>query len=866
MIEIATFKGMMPIVPPRLLPIQFAQSANNCDLSRGILIPFHDVSATKTLNTTAWKSIFPVKSGATTFWMCSEQEAHFVHAPVHSSGERFYYTDGVRSMESNYALASDSGDNTYGAANETYYLGVPKPSDALTVAVKGDVGTSGDLALKDVTGTFVDDEEIHLRDAVGESTTGYLLLDDITGTFEDDEDIQVVETTPADEGYLLLTDVVGTFENDEDINITGVKHALVNGTISGSYLAYDGRVDGKVFAIDDEITGGTSEATATIAGIAEPGIKHAVANGAVSNDYLQYDGRVSSRTFAVGDSIVGATSHATATVDAVAEMGDKYALANGTLSDGDYLSYDGLVDGKTFQINDDIIGGTSHATATIRSITETAVDSVSYIYTFVTDWGYEGEPSDPSDVTDVGPGQYVELGNFEIPVPEDYNIVGIRLYRTSSGSEETEFCFLSEAMTGDSEDYITPDEITDNDDVWNDKDSTDDELTDADDLGEVIACEDYIEPPSALNGLLALPNGVVVAYRTGREVYFSEPYIHYGFPDDSIVRVNYDIKAIGYYGTTVVVGTEGNPYKINGYDPQALAIEIQPDKQSCLYTRAMVSAPRAVYYISPDGLYRISEAGNDNVTKNIFTKEQWKDLLTTSTAYDKTVIGFYYDRKYYGFFEGSNSGFIINFESETQYYATFSLDSTYSVYGGYVDIEDDSLYLLVKVGSTYYIKKWEGSSDYLVCSWKSKIFTDKHTFYSCMKINGDVSSDSTGTGTITTTSTAISGSGTSFLTELKPGHVIYNADNDEYREVATVADNTSLTITRAFTTEFSDKAFKYNDILVNIYKDNSIFYTRAVNTVTPFRLPAGYGREWSFEIKGSDDVYSFKLGKSMIEL
>lgn len=635
-ISINLFKGQTPRVPARSLLPEYAQTAVNADLNQGILKGFFKPSATKTLNTTAWRSIFPVKGGAT-FWLCSQQEANFVLAPVYNSGERFYYSDGVRAKESNYTLASNAGTNTYGAPNASYYMGVPKPTTTLTTTLRGS-----------------------------------------------------------------------------------------------------------------------------------------------------------------SDSIV--------------------------------------------------------------------VDSVVYAYTFVTSWGYEGQKSDPTAVIDVDGGEYIELGNFEIPVPTGYNIVGIRIYRTSTGSDETDYQFVSEAMTGASSDYITPAEITANGDIWDDKDAGDSELTDADDLGAVIQCDDYIEPPSALKGLLALPNGVVVAYRE-KEVYISEPYIHYGFPDDYVARTNDGIKSIGHYGTTIVVGTEGRPYTIDGYDPQALSVIRLPDKQSCLFTRGMVSGNGFVLYPSPDGLYMIGGDGNDLITKTIFTKEQWKTLLTTSTAYDKTIIAFLYDGKYYAFFEGSNTGFIVNFDSEFQHYATFSLDSTWSIYGGYHDEIDDALYLLVLIGSDYFIKKWEGGTAHFVATWKSPIFVVPHVSFSAMKINGDLAADSTGTGTITTTGTACVGVGTAFDTEFEEGNVIYDSTQKKYREVSAIADATHLTLVSAFPTNLSGTNFKYNSVMLNIYKDNSLFFTRAINSTEPFRISAGSGREWELEIKSNREIYPpVQLGQGMSEL
>ena len=636
LIDIPRFLGEAPKVPARDLPKELAQTATNADLSQGMLKAFYDVSATKTLNTTAWRSIFPVSSGGVTFWLCSANEAHFVNAPVYGGGGRIYWTDGIRGKETNYTLASKAGANTYGAPDDSYYLGMPKPAAALTCTIRG----TGD--------------------------------------------------------------------------------------------------------------------------------------GAVT-------------------------------------------------------------------------------------------DSVAYVYTYISSLGYEGAPSDPTAVYEVEGGEYIELGNFTTTAPPGYNIVGIRVYRTSTGIAETDFQLVTEILTGASSDYITPAEIIANSDIWDDKDG-DSELTSSADLYDVISCEEYTEPPSALKGLTSLPNGVVAAHRV-REIYLSEPYIHYGFPDDYVMLTHYDITSMGHYGTTIIIGTKGNPYKLNGYDPQIVSIEKLADPQSCLFTRAMVSGENFVLYPSPDGLYQIGEEYKGNITANIFTKEQWKDLLTTSTDYDKTIISFLYDNKYYAFFEGTNEGFIIDFVSKTQSYAEFTLASTYSIYGGYVDLEDDILYLLVKIGSSYYIKEWEGSTSFLAYTWKGKVNVTPYTYFSCMKVNGDFVADSTGAGTIASTGTAVVGSGTSFDTQLAATNVIYDVTSKTYREISSVTDSTHLTLVAAFSSNLSSVPFKYNTSMVNLYRDDSLIFTRALNSTSPFRVPSGRGREWEIEFKGNKKIYSnAKLAQSMEEL
>lgn len=734
LIEIPMFKGEIPIASARGLPVECAQVATNTDLSQGTLKSFYRTHSAKTLNTTAWRSIFKIEGQGEIFWVCSEQEAFFALVPINIIQQRFYYTDGIQGKESNYVLASDGSASSYGVPNTYYKLGVPKPSSVLTVTVQGD--------------------------------------------------------------------------GNEEI-----------------------------------------------------------------------------------------------------------------------------------------------------------VDSVSYIYTYVTEWGYEGEPSDPTDVYDIEEGQYVELGSFGIPVPSGYNIVGIRIYRTSTGSTETDFLFISEIMGNECPDYITPDEIIANGNVWYDQisdlhnrittegslDITAEDgeylvtnlysgLTAASDLDEAIASENHAEPPADLQGLIALSNSMGIGYKD-KEIYPSEPYIHYGFPYDYRMLTSFNIKALGYYGTTVIVGTEGNPYRISGYDPQAVSVERLPDKQACLFTRAMVSGSNFVLYPSPDGLYMINDSGNRNITESIFTKEQWYDLLSDAAGYDKTLIAFLYDGKYYAFFEGTSDGFIIDFDSEVQFYSSFSIESDYVVYGGYVDLIDDTLYLLVKSGSTYYIRKWEGDrtkelvrdiiseagdsitteqydsaistsdnnivttgsyttsqhreilledGDHLtteagelittdgaritpanfVYEWKSKIFvTNTRGFFSCMKINGDFIANLEGIGTISASGTAVTGSETKFNTQLEAGCAIYDPTLKKYREVASVESDTALTLVSAFSSDPSAIDFQYNKMLMNIYKDDALFFTRALNSTNPFRIPSGLGKEWEIEIKGVYEVYPpVKMAQSMGEL
>ncbi len=853
LIEIPSFKGMAPRISARDLLPEYAQTSVNTDLKQGILKPFYGDGSKITLNTTAWKSIFPVKSGTSTFWCCSTSEANFINSSVYDAAGRFLYSDGTRSKISNYTLASNAGANSYGVPNTSYHLGVPPPSAALTATVKTNELTLPSPSDLDIHWPLNDGDGTTATDASGNSNDG--TINGTVSWVEQAQDFGGVNTYNTISTYSVSGDVsyCAWFKPDTYAN---------NGSVVGNFhLATLTEFYGFNVIIQNATT------IKIHAGIG-PGSGYQIKSWKVPD--MTYDWHHiivvhDSGVFKVYLDGVDLGSHWT---QSVTHSGSSVFGCGRWALNYDGYYFDGL--------EKDIRLYTAALTAAeVRAIYEdtkgedsnTGVDSVSYVYTYITSWGEEGSPSDPTDVYDIVDNQYVELGNFQTTVPSGHGIVGYRIYRTSTGSVETNYQLVTEILTGSSPDYITPAEVAANGDIWNDRDSTTLELTLAEDLGETIVTDNYDIPPNDLKGLLPMPNGVSAGFRD-REIYLSEPFLNYAYPADYIFTTRYDIKAIASYGTTIVIGTEGYPYKLNGYDPQAASLEVQVDKQSCLFSRAMVSGDNFVLYPSPDGLYMIGDNRKGNVANNLFTKEQWRSLLTASADYDKTIIAFLYDNKYYAFFEGTNDGFIIDFDSQIPSYVTFSLNSTYSVYGGYVDLEDDTLYLLVKIGSTYYIKSWEGSSStYLSYTWKSKVNVTPYTFFSCMKVNGDFSDDSNGTGTISTSGTAVTGTGTHFDTQLKAGYVIYDSNSKTYREIDSVTDATHCVLVTAFASNLTATTFKYNSSMVNLYRDDSLIFTRALNQTSPFRIPSGRGREWEIEFKGNKEIYSNPiLAQSMEEL
>jgi hypothetical protein len=308
-----------------------------------------------------------------------------------------------------------------------------------------------------------------------------------------------------------------------------------------------------------------------------------------------------------------------------------------------------------------------------------------YIYTYVNSFGSAQEESAPSPANivpiSIKDGQVARVNGFLAPVSYGGNITHWRLYRTSSGSQATDWQLVTEQ----------PISTTSYDDGKLNEE-----------LGEVIPSLDWNMPPANLRGLVNLPNGITVGF-VGNDVYFSERYRPFTFPVKYSLALDYKIVGLGVFGSTLVVVTQGVPYIINGISPDAMSSEKMSQKQACVSKRSIVSMGYGVMYASPDGLVLVDSSGVNVVTNNQYKRRDWDDLKPhTITACD-------YEGRY--LFWNDTKGFIFDHAqgvTNTDIYAT-------AVHN---DIRDDGLYM--QVGND--IKKWDAGTALLPFTWKSKEF------------------------------------------------------------------------------------------------------------------------------------------------
>ena len=329
-------------------------------------------------------------------------------------------------------------------------------------------------------------------------------------------------------------------------------------------------------------------------------------------------------------------------------------------------------------------------TATPNAVPETRV----YTYTWVNNWGDETMPftADPmpaSAYATVADGQSV---NLTLPAPPtgNFSIVSRRIYRSAVGSDgSVEYLFVAEVPATDT--------------AYTD-------TVDPSDLGEVCPSINWNPVPDNLIGLVGSPNGFMAGFiEGGRDIYFSEPYHPYAWPVSYSLTLKHKIVGLAVIDTTIVALTEGKPVLLQGSHPSAI-VQVEADvHQACVSKRSIVVIMGSAYYASPDGIVRINAGGSELITRDFFSKEQWKTLNPETLRCDT------YERRYIGFYNSTmygRGGFVFDIERGKFVFHDIVVDCTFN------SLIDDKLYVI----ESNVVNSWDAGA-VKEFEWKSKKFT-----------------------------------------------------------------------------------------------------------------------------------------------
>lgn len=389
-----------------------------------------------------------------------------------------------------------------------------------------------------------------------------------------------------------------------------------------------------------------------------------------------------------------------------------YAAPGPVAADRLYVMGDGkpkmIVGGVTYDLAVPMPAGALTATLSGTGAGDTYVRA--YVYTWVTDFGEESEPCPVSNLVNWQAGMTVTLSGFA-SAPAGRNITKQRIYRSQTTLAGTDLYFIAERAAS-SANFV-------------------DNLPQSA-INEPIPSMEWNAPPDDLTGLIPLPNGMMAAFRD-KELYFCEPWRPHAWPERYVLTMDYKIVALGAYGTTIVVATEGQPYIVSGVSPDTMAQEKLELNLPCINPRGVVDLGYAIAYPSHDGLVVASSAGARVVTDQLMTRNDW-----LKTAPDRFVSGQFFGR-YIASYEYLEPGgrarsgsFIIDLTGQEP----FLHRTNYKADATWYDITAGKLYLCMGQD----IFEWDAlDSENEILTWRSKQFiVPKPTNFGVILIEGSM--------------------------------------------------------------------------------------------------------------------------------
>lgn len=308
-------------------------------------------------------------------------------------------------------------------------------------------------------------------------------------------------------------------------------------------------------------------------------------------------------------------------------------------------------------------------TATLGGVGSGDVVTRVYVYTWVTDFGEESEPSPPSAAIDWKPGNTVDLSGFAL-TPASRNITKQRIYRSQTGQSGTGLYLIAEraASNGNYSDSVAVTAFQ-----------------------EPLPSADWTPPPDGLAGLTAMPNGMLVAFN-GRELCFSEPWIPHAWPDKYRLTVDSDIIGLAVNDSTVFVTTKANPYVAFGSHPASMAMKKSKANLPCINARGIADLGFAACYPSNEGLVLVRADGSAGYcSAALFSRDDWLKINPG------TLIAGQHLGRYVAFYASDHEdvapgAVIIDVASDLPFLTRDAAEAT----AAYFDVPSGGLYYLKK--------------------------------------------------------------------------------------------------------------------------------------------------------------------------
>lgn len=658
--QVLSFRGEAPRVTPRGLPDNAAQEATNASLFTGDLRAFRQFAPVLGLANGSGpvRTIYKLVDK----WMSWSVDVDVARGTV--AGDTTYrtYLTGPQVYDeprfTNYALAFGGG---VPYPSQTRPLGVPAPESAPTAVVE--VGTTPT--------TSVSDEGDQLSSAwitsVPASSGGIVSeVSQDAGIGNPAPSYKIVNRQNVGFGAYAYRDFgIGSYVATRFVGQVAMVQALSGYVEAAWRVMCTGDGDGIVVKIGRVGTtpmlliGNSSEWGSVGSWLAQTPIG------------VTLDGTASVWYTIEVSSVVNDTGSVTVT----AKLYDGSSLicevtVTNAFNTGGFCGVEGVTadtDGYTTYYDNFLVEGSGSSSVVLSTAT-------SYVYTFVNDLDQESAPS-PASATILRPDGLSVTVSTPVAIPSgvsaDYGINKKRIYRAATGNLGTVFRFVAEINLATAE-YI-------------------DELTDSE-LGETLISELWALPPADLEGILALPNGIMAGFSKNQLCLSAQNYPH-AWPVEYRLNTDTDIVGIGNIDTTVVIGTQSFVYVASGNDPAAYSMSKFEVPYACSSKRSIAYLVGiGVVFAGPDGLMAVTGPGQvRNLTDPVFTREQWQELNPES------MRGVAHNDVYWLFWEsGSERGcFGLDMKSTGAGVVRMAFHAA----AAYVDPIEDKMYLVLDEGN-----------------------------------------------------------------------------------------------------------------------------------------------------------------------
>ena len=413
------------------------------------------------------------------------------------------------------------------------------------------------------------------------------------------------------------------------------------------------------------------------------------------------------------------------------------------------------------------------------------------------------------ETTDV----FVSGGTWSKNAP--HNVIGMtrRIYRTTGTSGD--FLFVAEISAGD---------VTFVDAVV------------ADDLGEVIPTAASLPPPKNLTCLISLPNGTLAGL-ANNELCLSEPYMPYSWPLSNRYSFSSQGVALVAAGNSIVVLTDTYPILFTGTDPEAMSPSTMETYAPCVSKRGVVNAGGAAIYPSFDGLWLAGPGRVEKLTAKLYREEEWAQL------HPETFDAAFHDSQYFAAYRGAeeNRIFVLNvLEPDSVVEVDEVVDCLYR------NEVDGKLY--AAKGNELFVWDSDQGRAYDVDWISADVQMSRPTNFSVAQVHADYSSIVPVDTTQLDANTALVAAGPDSVAGYLNGNEILSTEINGSFLVPVELD--------------SRKQLQFT-----IYYNGQPYFTRNVDNMFPFRLPAGFKCEVAnVGVRTSIKVYSITVAQTVDEL